>query len=244
MYHSIGRFADDAVRIGTSPERFQAHMGYLKRRNLRGVSVRELRQAESLGNLRGLVGITFDDGYADFLQMAVPVLEQLGFSATVFVVGGRLGEENDWAWDRGLKPRIKLLGAEDVREVSARGMEVGAHGLSHIPLAGLEPESLEEEVNLSRQVIGEALGERVEGFSYPYGSLDDAALEAVRRAGYAYACATPPRIEWQPYALPRVPVAENDNLPRFVTKLNFYREYRTAKDFYSRQFGASVLPEA
>jgi peptidoglycan/xylan/chitin deacetylase (PgdA/CDA1 family) len=237
MYHSIGRFADDAVRLGTSPEQFQAHMGYLKRRNLRGVSVRELRRAESLGNVRGLVGITFDDGYADFLQMAVPVLEQLGFSATVFVVGGMLGEENDWAWDRGLKPRIKLLGAEDIRGVSTRGMEVGSHGLSHIPLAGLEPELLEEEVNLSRQVIGEALGERVEGFSYPYGSLDDAALEAVRRAGYTYACATPPRIEWQPYALPRVPVAENDNLPRFATKLNFYREYLTAKDFYSRHFG-------
>ena len=242
MYHSIGGFGEDPVKIGTSPGRFRAHMGYLKRRNLRGVSVRELRQAERLGSVRGLVGITFDDGYADFLQMAVPVLEQLGFSATVFVVGGKLGEENDWTWDLGPKPRIKLLGAEAIREVSARGMEVGSHSLSHIPLAGLEPELLEEEVNLSRQVIGETLGKGVEGFSYPYGSLDDAVLEAVRRAGYAYACATPPRFEWQPYALPRVPVAENDNLPRFATKLNLYRKYLTAKNLYSRRFGVVRSP--
>jgi peptidoglycan/xylan/chitin deacetylase (PgdA/CDA1 family) len=63
-------------------------MLYLKRHNLRGVSMRELSLALNTGEATALVGMTFDDGYEDFLDAAVPTLEKLGFSATVFVVAG------------------------------------------------------------------------------------------------------------------------------------------------------------
>ena len=71
-------------------------MLYLKRHDLRGVSMRELYLALNAGEASGLVGVTFDDGYEDFLDAAVPTLEKLGFSATVFVVAGMLGSENTW----------------------------------------------------------------------------------------------------------------------------------------------------
>jgi peptidoglycan/xylan/chitin deacetylase (PgdA/CDA1 family) len=229
LYHSIGRPTEDPTKQFTSPERFQEHMSYLKRRGLRGVSVRELHQAAVAGDVKGLVGITFDDAYEDFLQVAVPALEDLGFSATVFAVGGKLGRENDWEHDYTPRPRLKLLEAEDLREISRRGMEVGAHGTSHVKLAGLGPEQLEEEVKGTRGLLSEVLGEEVEGFSYPYGSFDTAALEAVRRAGYTYACAAPLRVDWNQYALPRIPVADNDHLLRFAAKVSMYRQYSTAK---------------
>jgi peptidoglycan/xylan/chitin deacetylase (PgdA/CDA1 family) len=229
MYHSIGRLPEDPIKHFTSPERFHEHMNYLKRRGLRGVSIRELHQAVVAGDVKGLVGITFDDGYKDFLQVAVPALEDLGFSATVFAVGGMLGRENDWEHDYTPRPRLKLLEAEDLREVSRRGMEVGAHGMSHVKLASLGPEQLEEEVKGSRRLLSEMLGEEVEGFSYPYGSFDSAALEAVRRAGYTYACAAPSQVDWNQYALPRIPVADNDHLLRFAAKVSVYRQYSTAK---------------
>jgi peptidoglycan/xylan/chitin deacetylase (PgdA/CDA1 family) len=229
MYHSIGRLPEDPIKHFTSPERFHEHMNYLKRRGLRGVSIRELHQAVVAGDVKGLVGITFDDGYKDFLQVAVPALEDLGFSATVFAVGGMLGRENDWEHDYTPMPRLKLLEAEDLREVSRRGMEVGAHGMSHVKLASLGPEQLEEEVKGSRRLLSEMLGEEVEGFSYPYGSFDSAALEAVRRARYTYACAAPSQVDWNQYALPRIPVADNDHLLRFAAKVSVYRQYSTAK---------------
>ncbi len=229
LYHSIGRPTEDPTKQFTSPERFKEHMGYLKRRGLRGVSVRELHQAAVADDAKGLVGITFDDGYKDFLQVAVPVLEDLGFSATVFAVGGMLGGDNDWEHDYTPRPRLMLLEAEDLREVSRRGMEVGAHGTSHVKLASLGPEQLEEEVKGSRRLLSDALGEEVEGFSYPYGSLDASALEAVRRAGYTYACAAPSLVNWNQYALPRIPVANNDHLLRFAAKLAIYRRYSAAK---------------
>lgn len=233
MYHSIGLLGEDPVRICTSPERFEAQMGYLRRRNLRGVSVGELRRAAGSAAAGRLVGLTFDDAYEDFLSEAVPILERHGFTATVFAPAGRLGGFSDWSWDEGPSPRLRLLGPDGLREAAGRGMEVGSHTFGHVRLAGLGPDRLDKEVNRSRELLGEVLGDEVGGFSYPYGSVDRAAVDAVRSAGYAYACATPPRTEWRPYALPRIPVADNDGPFRFAAKIGLYRGYAAAKAAFS-----------
>ncbi len=89
-YHAIAHLSNDPNGTATSPERFESHMLYLKQHNLRGVSIRELRRARSTGSGQKLVGLSFDDGYEDFLHAALPVLERLGFSATVFVIAGML----------------------------------------------------------------------------------------------------------------------------------------------------------
>lgn len=231
MYHAITRLPDDPNEDSTSPERFEAQMRYLKRRNLRGVSVLELLRAITSGDARGLVGLTFDDGYVDFMQTALPTLERFGFSGTVYVVG-TLPEETNWEHQYGpgySMPRMRLLGADGVREVAARGMEVGAHSMSHAKLSGLEAKLLEEEVCGSRRALSELLGEEVQGFCYPYGSVDGAATLAVRRAGFAYGCAISERVERSVYDLPRIPIAQRDNLPRFAAKLRAYPQYSAAK---------------
>lgn len=215
MYHAVFRLAHDPNKVCVSPERFESQMHYLKRRGLRGVSVGELIRSMEAGDARGLVGLTFDDGYANFLQNAVPVLERFGFTATVFVVGGMLGKEN--SWDR--EPRMGLLDAEGVREVSERGMEVGSHGMSHVRLSRLDAASLEEEVSGGQRLLREVLGRDVEGFCYPYGDLDRTTVEAVRRAGHGYACSYKTRIEQGRYDIPRVYVGERDGPLRFALKL-------------------------
>jgi peptidoglycan/xylan/chitin deacetylase (PgdA/CDA1 family) len=233
MYHAVCQPPENPNSIFTSPEVFEAHVAYLRRRNLRGVSMRELRRAERMGSTKRLVGLTFDDGYDNFLQNALPVLERCGFSATVFVVAGMMGEENDWEFRHDPRPQMKLLGVDGVREVAARGMEVGSHSMSHSKLSGLQPELLEEEVSGSRQVLSEVLGEAVDGFSYPYGFIDRASVQAVSRAHYAYACAVVVQVEQNSYDLPRVTVTE-DNLLKFATKLRVYPQYAAAKRLYSK----------
>jgi peptidoglycan/xylan/chitin deacetylase (PgdA/CDA1 family) len=228
MYHSICRLADDPNALCTSPERFQAQMRYLKLRRLRGVSLRELLRAANSGTAKRLVGLTFDDGFEDFLHSALPTLERFGFSATLFVLGS-MPSENHWKHYHEPKPRLKLLGAEGIREVAARGIEVGSHGMSHVWLSGLEPDLLEEEVSGSRQALGELLGEAIDGFCYPYGSIDRAAVRAVRRARYAYACSIMERIEHNLYDLPRIPATQRDNLLRFAVKLEAFSLFRAAK---------------
>ncbi len=158
------------------------------------------------------------------------MLERFGFSATVFVVSGLIGGENEWEHKFQPRPRLKLLSAEEVKVVSERGMEVGSHGTDHSDLRGLEPEPLREKVEGSRKKLRELLGHEIEGFCYPYGSLDADAVEAVRAAGYGYACATATQRDWDEHALPRIPISQKDNLRRFSTKLSIYGPYGAAKE--------------
>src|SRR4028118_236768 len=154
MYHSISRPEVDYDPLCTSPERFEAQMLYLKRHDLRGVSMRGLCLALNAGEATGLVGLTFDDGYEDFLDAAVPALEKLGFSATVFVVAGMLGSENTWEHGGGPRPQLRLLGADGVREVSERGMEIGSHSVTHPRVSGLGPGARLCEAGGSRPLLG------------------------------------------------------------------------------------------
>lgn len=219
MYHSISQSEDGYDSLCTSPERFEAQMLYLKRRNLRAVSMRELYSALNSGDTGRLIGLTFDDGYEDFLHAAVPVLERLGFSATVFVVAGMLGKENTWEHRGGPRARLRILGADGVREVSERGMEIGSHTMTHPRLSGLDPEMLVREVSESRQMLSEVVNAPVEGFCYPYGDLDGPAVRAARSAGYVYGVATKKRVENSVYDWPRTYVGDKDSPLRLGVRL-------------------------
>jgi putative peptidoglycan lipid II flippase len=222
MYHSIARMDQDLNQVCVSPERFAQQLDWLHRNDLRGVSIRELCQARERGAASRLVGLTFDDGYQDFLTSALPILERYGFTATLFIVAGLLGGENEW--DDG--QRLPLLDTDDLREVRARGIEIGSHGLSHVRLAGLDHATLRREVQDSRELLSGLLGEPVGGFCYPYGSLDGPAIRAVQEAGYDYGCGVKvPSAAVSRFSLPRTHVGERDGHLRLTVKRHLYRPY-------------------
>ena len=185
MYHGVADVGEDPNQLCVTPSRFAEQMGWLKRHGLRGVGIGTLVDALRAGRQRGLVGITFDDGYASVLEAAVPELLRHGFTASMFVLSGHLNGCNQW--DKG--PVWPLVSADQVRELAAAGMEVGSHGATHRRLAGIGSDELAAEVNASRTAISELMGAPVRGFAYPYGSMDAGARRAVRDAGYDYACA-------------------------------------------------------
>ena len=181
---------------------------WLKRRGLQGVGIGTLVDAMRAGRQRGLVGITFDDGYVNVLEAALPELQRRGFTASVFIISSRLGGTNEW--DDG--PTWPLLSAGQVRELTATGMEIGSHSSTHVRLAGLDAGHLEAEVSGSRASLGELMGTPIRGFAYPYGSMDAAARQAVRVAGYDYACAVQtPMSELGLMGLPRIYVGQSDD---------------------------------
>ncbi|MFD8520667.1 polysaccharide deacetylase family protein [Streptomyces capillispiralis] len=220
MYHSVGDCSDDPYRITVTPERLGRQLAWLRRRGLRGVSVAELLAARARGEGRGLVGLTFDDGYTDFLTGALPVLRRFGCGATLFVLPGRLGGDN--AWDP-LGPRKPLLTAEGIRRAAAEGVEIGSHGLTHVDLTRADDATLTAEVAESRARLAELTGVPADGFCYPYGTVDARAVEAVRKAGYGYACAIDPGPLTGPHALPRAHVGQNDTAWRLHLKLRLHR---------------------
>ena len=88
--------ANDPNQLCVTPGRFAEQLAALQRLGLRGVSVGTLVDAMRAGRQHGLVGITFDDGYVSVLEAAVPELQRRGFTATVFIISGRLGGTNEW----------------------------------------------------------------------------------------------------------------------------------------------------
>ncbi|MFJ8104467.1 polysaccharide deacetylase family protein [Streptomyces sp. NPDC096132] len=216
MYHSVADCTDDPYRITVTPERLDRQLAWLTRRGLRGVSMAELLAAPTP---RGLVGLTFDDGYADFLTAALPVLRRHGCTATLFVLPGRLGGDN--AWDP-LGPRKPLLTADGIRQAAAEGVEIGSHGLTHVDLTRADDLALKAETADSRAALAELLGAPPAGFCYPYGTIDQRAVDAVRDTGYAYACAIDPGPLTGPHAFPRAHVGQNDTSARLFLKYRLH----------------------
>ncbi|WP_409062788.1 polysaccharide deacetylase family protein [Streptomyces sp. SYP-A7185] len=220
MYHSVDDCADDPYKITVSPERLDAQLRWMRRQGLRGVSMSRLLTARARGEGRDLVGLTFDDGYTDFVDHALPLLHHHGFDATVFVLPGRLAGEN--AWDP-LGPRKPLLDAAGIRRAAAEGMEVASHGLTHVDLTRADDRLLWQETSGSRVALSDLIGHEVEGFCYPYGTVDQRVVETVRAAGYRYACAISPGPLTGPHALPRVHIGQEDTALRLQLKLRLNR---------------------
>ncbi len=220
MYHGVADVAQDPNHLFVSPSRFAEQMDWLRRHRLRGVGIAALVDAMRAGRARGLVGITFDDGYVSVLETAAPELARRGFGATAYIISDRLGATNDW--DEG--PTWPLLSADGVRELAAAGIEIGSHAATHMLLAGAGPEHLSAEVDDSRASLAALLGTEIRGFAYPYGSMDAAARRAVREAGYDYACAVEASTaEIGLMALPRVYVGQQDDAARMAAKRLLYR---------------------
>ncbi|MFA1546732.1 polysaccharide deacetylase family protein [Actinomadura chokoriensis] len=214
MYHSVDHVDEDPHLVTVSPARFERQLAWLKARGLRGVGMAELLDAHAAGRARGLVGLTFDDGYADFATRAVPALLRYGFGATVYVVSGRIGTYN--AWDDG--PRKPLMTADQIRTVAGAGMEVASHGRHHVSLPGTDETELREELEESRAVLEDVVDAPVTGFAYPYGHATAREVEAVRAAGYDHACDIRP-VEPSRHALPRTYIGDRDGPLRLRVKL-------------------------
>jgi peptidoglycan/xylan/chitin deacetylase (PgdA/CDA1 family) len=226
MYHGVADVVEDPNHLCVTPSRFAEQMTSLRRLGLRGVGIGTLVDAMRAGRQRGLVGITFDDGYVNVLETALPELLRHGFTASMFIISNRLGGLNEW--DEG--PRWPLMSASQVGELTEAGMEIGSHAATHMRLAGVGADQLEAEVGGSRTSLSELVGDRIRGFAYPYGSMDAAARQAVRDAGYDYACAVQtPVAELGFTALPRIYIGQRDSARRLAAKRLLFRGYIAVK---------------
>ncbi|WP_369383917.1 polysaccharide deacetylase family protein [Streptomyces sp. cg36] len=224
MYHSVGPRADartdDPYNITVTPRRLERQLRWLRARGLLGVGMARLLRARAAGGGSRLVGLTFDDGYADFVEEALPLLRRYDCTATLFALPGLLGGTNDWD---PLGPRRPLLDESGIRRALTWGMEIGSHGLVHTDLTTADDTTLRRETEESRALLRSITGRDVLGFCYPYGTVDRRAADAVCAAGYSYACAIDPGPLTGRFALPRLHIGESDTGPRLRLKRRLHR---------------------
>ena len=223
-YHGVGPpTADDRWGLLIEPARLRGHVVALKRLGYRFVTTEQLvDEYDGTGLPRATAALTFDDGWLDGLTAATPLLNELGVAATFYVNPGSWGSVHH---DVGA-PAGRLLDRAQARMLAAQGMAIGAHGMTHVDLRGLDDAELEADLRRCRSEIEAATGTPCRTFAYPYGAWDERVEAAVASAGYALAFAweTGP---WRPFAAPRLPVGVRHGAVRLLLARAGLRRRRT-----------------
>lgn len=226
-YHRVGPFRDGAPpKMNVAPEAFREHMSVLARR-ARPIPLDELVACAREGRPfpRAAVAVTFDDGYRDLMEFALPVLREWRIPATFFVVTGGVGDIDRWNRIEGV-PNEPIMTWDDLKRLRDAGMAIGSHSATHATLDGLGGDALRDEVEGSRRDLESRLGLKVAHFAYPQGRFSPEAETAVAAAGYDAGWATRkgrPLSARDVTAIRRVPVSSYIRGGRFRWELFLMR---------------------
>jgi peptidoglycan/xylan/chitin deacetylase (PgdA/CDA1 family) len=208
MYHAIAPVDGPLRGLGVPPHRLRHQLTAL-----RDAGYRLTGLTEALADpAADVVALTFDDAYRSFLD-ALPILDELGAGATLYVPVAHVGRSAEWlgAQGDGFGP---ILDWPRLREVAAAGIEIGNHGLTHEPLDVLPTATVAEMVATSRERIAVEVGQAARSFAYPHGYQTAAVRAAVSASGHHNAVIVGRRLartDRDRYALPRLqPTPDHD----------------------------------
>jgi peptidoglycan/xylan/chitin deacetylase (PgdA/CDA1 family) len=182
-YHKVTGFESGVTWI--SPERFVAQIDHLLDSGFRFID--EGTFLETLSGRRESGGrellLTFDDGYQQLLERAIPALEERRIPALVFILSSFVGKENEW--ELGLPGRkCTHLSWREIDALAGKGFAFGSHTRTHRDLTRLEIHEVRDELVGSKERIEEMLGRPVRTLSYPFGRFNDLVSSEAARAGY------------------------------------------------------------
>lgn len=222
MYHSIGGSPDDhplATRIRI--RNFEAQLGVLAQNGYKTVTISELVANKSFFAGQKVIAITFDDGYKDAAETAVPILRRFGLKATFFITTSHADGECSKRWANG--SLREYMNWPDIAELSNMGFEIGSHMVHHVNLTDLYEEKARFELKRSKEEISDRIGREVEVFSYPYGGANNRIIKLAKEAGYVGGCSSCRGRNYpdtDPYILRRTEIDGYDTMIDFNRKLS------------------------
>jgi peptidoglycan/xylan/chitin deacetylase (PgdA/CDA1 family) len=182
-YHYIRTNPDSRDRLGfalsVTPADFASQMDWLANNGFHPVTPADVYAY--LSGTRGLpnrpVILSFDDGYADFYDTALPILRAHDFPAVAYIVSAFVG-------------RPGYMTAAQVVEADRSGIEIGSHTVDHANLARSSAGNVQFELVGSKQALEKLVGHPVLSFCYPSGQYNGGVAAAVQAAGYSDATTT------------------------------------------------------
>lgn len=184
FYHRVADHTPNDWTI--SNDRFQQQMRWLQKR-VDMVSLAEAQARLRDGNDRLAVSITFDDGYADNCQGAIPFLIQQQIPCTYFVALDFVQSGRPFPHDIASHKPLSPNTVDQLQQMAGAGIEIGGHTRNHADLGQCHEEAtLRDEVVISAQDLASAVGRPVRYFAFPFGkpvNLNRRASELARAAG-------------------------------------------------------------
>ncbi len=229
MYHMITEPVAGARFNGlrVSPSLFERQLRWLKDNGWQSFTMSEL--LEQGGRLPDKAfAITFDDGYADNFEQALPLLQRYGFKATLYLVVDR--HNRDWSRarkahhdDNELKGIAKLTDGQVEALLASGCFELGAHSLTHPNFLTLDDTALQYELVESKRQLEHRFKAPVRSFAYPFGLYRPEQVRFVRDAGYDSAVTVREGIDnpydWNPHELARVKISGRDGMLAFRLRM-------------------------
>lgn len=196
MYHKVVTVPENGQhRIFVSQKTFETHLELFQRCRKTTMTFKEisdfwhLRKPYSQWPKTPLV-LTFDDGYRDNFENALPLLQKFKMKAVLFLLSDVKIQNNNWD---PVEPGVsnQLMSASQRREIAASGFyEIGSHGVSHPHLPQLSDNEILHEMTKSKADLAQELQQSPIAFAYPFGDLDSRLPGLARKAGYEFAVNT------------------------------------------------------
>jgi peptidoglycan/xylan/chitin deacetylase (PgdA/CDA1 family) len=205
MYHEIGT-GPNSLYVPT--DKFRTQMNYLYKSGYHSVTMAKAQEMLFNGKIPAkTIVITFDDGYSSVYTRAWPIMQEFGFTGTVYVCTEFSGRANYLTW-------------AEIKNLQCAGIEIGSHTKNHIDLKTADTGRQTQEIAGSKKALEEHLGVPVKSFCYPTGTYNEITPQLVKEAGYtsavtvAYGQATSKN---NLYLIPRVRVPGWASLEQFAS---------------------------
>ena len=179
MYHHIQDLSGASELVETwtvAPGNFDAQMSLIAQRGFHAITmaqlVGQLRDGKPLPSKP--IVISFDDGWAEQYTVAFPILKKHNLIGTFFVYTRPLDHAAYLSWAQ-------------LQEMTAAGMDIQAHTLTHPHLRELAPDEAMKEISESKKVLETRLGKPIVALAYPFGEYNASIIDMLKRAGFASA---------------------------------------------------------
>ena len=180
-YHSIDTSNSP---VSVTPTAFARQMDWLRKRGFNSLTLNDLvGWVQAKGGCSGKpVCLVFDDGYYNNYTHGFPILQEVGFTATIFVATDYCARINSWDNQHRSIPRLRMMSWENIVEMSRHGIEFGSHTRSHPDLTQLGSDEVREELIGAKKVLQDRIGKAVRFCSYPFGKFNTLTKQVARSA--------------------------------------------------------------
>lgn len=208
-YHDVNPKQSNALLL--DPEKFKAQMQYLKDNNYIPITLEELYGflKENKEIPTKSVVITFDDGYKGNYTYAYPILKDLNFKATIFMISDFVNND-------------LYLSKKELKELSDNGIEIQSHTDKHHDLSKLSKEAQISTMKTSKNNLEAIINKSVDYIAYPFGNSNPSTREAAKEAGYKLGFNLNGKMADKSdnsYNIDRLYISNDYSLQQFINKL-------------------------
>lgn len=221
-YHAVSPTWQCSLAV--TPERLERQLASLVRRGWVGTTFSQMA-LEAPGPRT--LAVTFDDAFASVIELAFPILRELGLPATVFAPTEFMASRQRLSWpgidhwaDTPDGRELTSMDWDDLGTLAESGWEVGSHTRTHPHLSQLDDERLADELAGSRADCGDRLGRECTSIAYPYGDVNQRVAGRARELGYRAGGALGRSLRRSdPHREPRIGIYNIDTAWRFRLKM-------------------------